>query len=120
MSTLIGQIDNYSAAVSPVLVTQYSATFTTKHLLHDVLGSATPDITLQPAGPRSGTMAALLDQERDAARLFQMLQGTTVMFFTDDDTDTTGMTFVANGSVTLSTDDQDKKYWVVTFDYLGV
>lgn len=104
----------------PLLVTQWNATATTRHLVHDVLGNPWPDITVQPAGPRTGTMSALFDNEADAAALFAMLTGTTVVTFSDDSTSITAMRLLANGSVTIAQDDQDRTKWVVTFAYQEV
>lgn len=106
--------------VLPLLVTQWNATANTRHIVHDVLGNPWPDITVQPAGPRTGTMSALFDNEADAAALFAMLTGTTVVTFSDDSTSITAMRLLANGSVTIAQDDQDRTKWVVTFAYQEV
>lgn len=107
-------------AAYPILVTQWSAASATRHLVHEILGNPVPDITLQPAGPRTGTMSALFDSEDGAALLYAALRGTDVLTFSDDDTATTVMDFIANGTVTLATDDQFRSFWTVTFDYLEV
>lgn len=104
----------------PLLVTQWNATATTRHLVHDVLGNPWPDITVQPAGPRTGTMSALFDNETDANDLFLMLTGTEAVTFSDDSTSITAMRLLANGSVTIAQDDQDRTKWVVTFAYQEV
>lgn len=120
MSSSFTYINDATNAVQPLLVMQYAAASTTRHIVHDVIGSPWPDITLQAAGPRSGTMSALLATEDDANRLFAMLQGTTVLVFSDDTAVSTGMNFVANGTITMTTDDQQRSYWVITTDYLEV
>jgi len=107
-------------AAYPLLVTQWNATSTTRHIVHEILGNPIPDVTLQPAGPRTGTMGALFDNETDATALHTALRGTDVLTFSDDDTATTGMTFIANGDVTITTDSQSQSYWTVTFTYLEV
>jgi hypothetical protein len=107
-------------AAHPLLVTQWNATSTTRHLVHEILGNPVPDITVQPAGPRTGTMSALFDNEADANALHTALRGTDVLTFSDDDTATTGMQFIANGSVTLATDSQSQEFWTVTWDYLEI
>lgn len=109
-----------SFAAFPLLVTQLEATSTTRHIVHEVLGNPIPDITLQPAGPRTGTMSTLFDNEADASALYTALRGIDVLTFSDDDTATTGMDFIANGSVAITTDSQSQQYWTVTFEYLEV
>lgn len=104
----------------PLLVTQWSATSNTRHLVHEILGNPIPDITLQPAGPRTGTMSALFDSEDGAALLYGALRGTDVLTFSDDDTATTVMDFIANGTVNTTTDSQNQSFWTVTWDYLEV
>lgn len=107
-------------AAYPLLVTQWNASSSTRHIVHELLGNPIPDVTLQPAGPRTGTMSALFDYEAGAALLYAALRGTDVLTFSDDDTATTGMDFIANGTVTLATDDQNRRFWTVTFEYLEV
>lgn len=106
--------------ILPRLVTQWNASATTRHIVHDVLGTPWPDVTVQPAGPRSGTMAAILDSEQDAADLFAMLTGTSVITFSDDSTTIPTMRLLANGQVTVQQDDQDRTVWAVTFSYMEV
>jgi hypothetical protein len=109
---------NYS--VSPVLVTQYQAAANTRHIVHEVLGSEWPDVTLQKAGPRTGTMSALFDNEGDAYNFFLVLRSAEVLFFQDLDTKYTGMYFVAQGQITFQQDDQNRAYWAVGFPYMEV
>jgi hypothetical protein len=107
-------------AAYPLLVTQWNASSSTRHIVHEILGNPIPDVTLQPAGPRTGTMSALFDNEADASALHTSLRGTDVLTFSDDDTATPGMTFIANGTVTITTDSQNQACWTVAFDYLEV
>lgn len=122
MSSTISTFDPAGSpnSVYPLLVTTYSATSTTRHLVHQVLGSASPDVTLQAAGPRTGSIAALFDTERGATILFQMLQGVDILSFSDDDSYFSNMTFIANGTITIAPDGQNAAYWVVAFDFLEV
>ncbi|WP_316315972.1 hypothetical protein, partial [Clavibacter michiganensis] len=83
--------DNTTVA-SPLLVMQYQASRNTRHLVHDVLGSNVPDVTLQNAGPRTGSMTALFNDELDAQALFDLLGGESVLSFTDTDTRDRNMT----------------------------
>lgn len=107
-------------AAYPLLVTQWDATSTTRHIVHEILGNPIPDVTLQPAGPRTGTMSALFDYETGAYSLYDALRSVNVLAFSDDDTATTGMDFIANGDITITTDSQNQNYWTVTFPYLEV
>jgi hypothetical protein len=109
-----------TATVAPSLVTQWAATSNTRHIVHDVLGSIWPDVTAQPAGPRTGTMSALFDSEEEAFELFNMLRSTSVITFSDSDTYTTAMTFLANGAINFAPDGQDRTRWTVDFTYLEV
>lgn len=106
--------------VIPELVTQWEASRTTRHIVHEVIGSSVPDVTLQFAGPRTGTMSALFDNEDAAFVLTRMLGGRDVIEFSDDTSSSAGMTFVANGTFTMTTDSQDHTRWTVTFPYLEV
>lgn len=125
-STATNYFDGSSAPIAaqgivlPRLVTQWNASATTRHIVHDVLGSQWPDITVQPAGPRSGTMAAILDSEDDAAALFGMLTGTSVITFSESTASIPTMRLLANGQVTVQQDDQDHVTWAVTFSYMEV
>lgn len=113
-------ITGTGVASYPLLVTQWSATSNTRHLVHEVLGNPWPDVTLQPAAPRTGSMSALFDYEAAASLLYAALRGTQVLTFSDDDTATTGMLFIANGSVTIATDSQNQDFWTVTWEFLEI
>ncbi|ROS74990.1 carbohydrate binding protein [Curtobacterium sp. PhB130] len=125
-STALDYFDGNSVAraaqgvILPRLVTQWNASATTRHIVHEVLGNPWPDVTVQPAGPRSGTMAAIFDNEDDAVALYTMLTGTTVVTFSDDSTSFPTMRFLANGQITVQQDDQDRTVWAVTFSYMEV
>ncbi|MDP4333551.1 carbohydrate binding domain-containing protein [Curtobacterium sp. A7_M15] len=115
-SPTTGELPN----IQPVLVTQWAASSQSRHIVHDVLGTPWPAITLQPAGPRTGTMSALFTSELDAADFFTMLRGTAVLTFSDTDTLTTAMQFVATDAIQMAPDSQDSRRWVVTFGYMEV
>ncbi|OII04316.1 carbohydrate binding domain-containing protein [Curtobacterium sp. MCBA15_008] len=104
----------------PSLVTQWAATSQPRHIVHDVLGTPWPNVTIQPAGPRSGTMSALFDSEDGANDFFTMLRGTNVITFSDTDTYSTAMVFLAQDNITMTPDDQDRRRWVVSFGYMEV
>ncbi|ROP64690.1 carbohydrate binding domain-containing protein [Curtobacterium sp. ZW137] len=106
--------------VTPRLVTQWNASATTRHIVHEVLGNPWPDVTVQPAGPRSGTMAAIFESEDDAVALYTMLTGTTVVLFSDDSTSFPTMRFLANGQITIQQDAPARTVWAVTFSYMEV
>ena len=106
--------------VRPALVTQYAATSTPRHIVHDVLGTPWPNITAQPAGPKTGTMSALFDTEDEANTFFTMLRSTYVVTFSDTDTYSTAMDFLAADNITMAPDEQDRRRWVVSFGYMEV
>ncbi len=68
MSTVLS---SGTTTLTPVAVTDYSATQTAGTIVHPILGRASPDVTLRPAALRSGNLTLVYFSETaaEAARV---------------------------------------------------
>lgn len=109
---------NGTTAVIPRVVDGYKASRQSRHAFHPVL-SGNEDVYARPAGPRSGTMTAVFDGYASAAQLSTMLAGTTPVSFADSDRPELGMTFLADGDITLE-QSPGRSAWIITVAFREV
>lgn len=82
------------------LVLDYATTRRSRSLIHDVLGSGIPDVTLRPLGSREGTLS-LFCLTRAAALALEALHRTgSVLTLTDPEVPPMG--YVVDGAVTVT------------------
>lgn len=130
--------------IVPTLVIGYEAARASRNIVHDILGSETPDVTYRPAKARSGRMRLLFatavtsgydwidgyyveviagsDPEADSLAAVNVLATYAgPMQFTAAGRDTLAMTFVVGeGDITRTLDATTRRTWVVEFDYQEV
>lgn len=78
-------ISDGMSSVTPILVVEYVHRRQTRTIVHDVIGSGVPDVTLRPAGTRSGRLSAVLTDRGDVATLDAMLASAAVLTIASDD-----------------------------------
>lgn len=105
---------------TPVLVTGYDSVRASTNVFQDVLGRSNPDVSLSPAGLRSGTLTCLFASEVEAYECERMHIGTAVLTFNDSDLQTVGMDYVLGGSIRRQLDPESRLYWTVAIDYQEV
>lgn len=113
-------ISNGTSTVTPVTVTGYAATRASRNVLHAIIGTPDPAVTLRPAGLRTGTLEALFDTRADAQSAVTILASDAALTFVDTDHPSISMTFVLDGDVTMALDDDTRALWLVSFDYQEV
>lgn len=114
-------ITNSLNSITPSVVDGYSSARPTRNVVHAILGSNAPAITLREAGLRQGQLTAVFSRasENLAHQLEVMLSDDLTLALADTDTSGTGMTFVATGDVEVKQDDT-RAVWLVTFGYQEV
>lgn len=113
-------ISNGVTSVTPTLITSYEHRRAVRTLVHDVIGSAVPDVTMRPARTRSGTLTALCASREDATALDAMLASSSVLTVTSsDEARLDGLRLVvADGEVTVRLEGQ--RTWLVEWPYQEV
>jgi len=108
------------SSVSPTLVLGYRSTRPARNLVHSIIDRADPDVTLKPAGLRTGTMQLfhLTLATALACEALHALEG--VCTLEDTDLPELDMSYIAAGDITLELDPDTRKRWVVSLEYQEV
>ena len=104
----------------PVLVLSYETVRNVPTLTHTIIGRGDPDVTLKPAGLRSGTLQLLYATEAEATAAMLVLTVLGTLVLADDDVASVGMTFVVTGDLYSREDEQTHRAWVVSVPYAEV
>jgi hypothetical protein len=113
-------ISNGTTTITPRLVLGYAARQQSRNVVHEVIGRRDPDVTLRPAGTRTGTLRLLFLTEAAAASAFDDLGSADVWTLLDADVSTIGMAFVVDGQMEVSLDDRTITRWTVSVEYREV
>ncbi|WP_295012489.1 hypothetical protein [uncultured Microbacterium sp.] len=110
-----------TATITPLLVEGYTAARDGGALVHRILGSSAPDVTLRPAGMRTGSLVLLFDVEGTARAAWTALSGAVVAVLTDTDR-AIGMSFVVPDGqpLSLALDDVTRRHWHLTVPFQEV
>jgi len=107
------------AGRTPVLVDGFTGTRTSRTVVHTLLNSGDPAISIRPAGLRTGTLSALFETQAQAQALADALATGAVQRYTDSDAGGS-FRFVPSGRIEVRLDDSTRAAWWVTFDYSEV
>ncbi len=91
--------------------------------VHPIIGRPDPDVTLRPASTRTGTLKlGYFDAsaEADSAAARVALTGAAVWTIVSDDRPTLQFSFIVDGSVSRTLDEETRDAWVVEVDYREV
>lgn len=113
-------ITNGSDILTAALHLGYAATRRGRTVVHEILGSNEPAVTLRAAALRSGRRELLFTDETIAAAAHEMLTAGDVITLADTDRPAVfNMTFVAR-DVELELDATTRRNWVLRFDFQEV
>ena len=113
-------ISDGTTAVTPVLTLGYASNRDSRNVFHDVIGRADQDVTLYPAGLRSGTLTFLFDNETDALTCENLHSAAAVFTITDTDRPSIAMTYAVKGKIPRTLDDGTREMWTVAVDFQEV
>lgn len=110
-----------SATITPLLVEGYEATRAGGALVHQILGAAAPDVTLRPAGMRTGTLVLLFSDEAQAHAADSALAGAVIAALVDT-TRSIGMSFVIpdGQGIALALDATTRNHWHLSVPFQEV
>lgn len=120
MPTTITQGAN---TIAPQEVLSVSSEQTAGNIVHPILGRANPDVTLRPAGMRTGSIEMGFsgpNSETDSAAARALLAAGGVFTMTSTDRATVNMTFVASGRITRELEETTRNAWTISLDYQEV
>jgi hypothetical protein len=114
-------ITNGVDTITPTLVNGYRSGRPSRNVEHDILDRADPDVSLQPAGTRKGTLELVFDTEADAVAAETLHAGISTWLLGNTDHASVDMAYVlaAGGEVELELDDT-RKAWVVRVPFREV
>lgn len=112
-----------AAAIAPDITLGYQSRRSTRTNVHDILGRAGADVTLRPAGLRTGTLrlgftGAGAEARSRAAE--NALSEAVTCSLNEPDTPTAAMTFVVVGDIDRELEPETRTAWVVAFGYQEV
>ena len=101
----------------PDLVLGYESTRETGTIVHAIIGSASPDVTLRPAMLRTGRLA-LFYTTKDAAFAAEAMHNAASSFtIADTDVPDIGMTYVLAGQLGQALEDTTRARWILTVPF---
>ncbi|PQZ60686.1 MULTISPECIES: hypothetical protein [unclassified Microbacterium] len=107
-------ITHASGTIVPTVVDGYEASIEARSIVHNVMGRTDPDITLRPAGMRTGTLSLVFASRAAGWAALAALCIPQVLTLTDADVPEVGMSFVvAGGAIKHSLDDETRDVWIL-------
>ncbi|MGA1838466.1 hypothetical protein VD659_16225 [Herbiconiux sp. 11R-BC] len=104
-------------ATSPPLVLGYSWTHEVRNIVHPLLNTAQPAVTLRTGGAKRGTLRLFYLNEADALFAAQMHTGLAAFTILDSDHPALAMRYAVVGSVSVELDPSTMRRWVVSVDF---
>lgn len=113
-------ISNGVDEFTPLIVTRHDYVFPNRNILHDIIGSNEPAVTLREAGLRKGSLSLRVADADAAAAAKAILGSASALTFTDSVTPSESMTFVLDGDIRVTLDSVTLLRRVIEFDYAEV
>lgn len=114
------QIIAGAVAIAPDILLGYQSRRATRTNVHDIIGRASADVTLRPAGLRSGTLrlgfAGAGAEARSRAAENALSEPVTCTLNVTTNA-TAAMTFVVVGDIERELEDETRNAWIVAFGY---
>lgn len=111
-----------TTTVSPIQVNGYETARASRNIVHVIIGRADPDVSIQPAGLRRGTLELLFGNPVDAEACSDLHAESAVFTYTDSDVPGVSMRYVLQDGADLETalDSDAGISWVVKVPYQEV
>jgi len=106
-----------ATTLTPVLVNGYRSTREAGNIVHQVIGTEWPAVTLRPARPRSGTLAMLCASLSDALAMEALHANAATLTLADTDLAGLAMAYVASGRIEVELDRDTRAHWWVRVDF---
>jgi hypothetical protein len=110
-------ISNGTVTITPLAVNGYESARESANVIHQIVGTTTPSVTLRGTGLRHGTLECHMGADRSLTSTFEaVLSFASVLTFTSTIQPALNMQFVVTDSVEVSLDDT-RSNWIVRFGY---
>jgi hypothetical protein len=115
-------LSNGTATITPTLVDGYSAGQEARTIAHPIISRPGPDdVTLRPAGPRTGILRLLFATEADAEAARALHAAPYVWTLTDADLSSIGMDYVVEGgTLGAALEDETRELWLLEIPFREV
>lgn len=114
-------ISNGTNTLTPRLVSGWKHTRESRSIVHDILGTSAPAVTLRPAALRSGTLLVVVGTDDNlVASMEGMFSAGDVLTIASTERPLVDMSFVAVGDVTVTLDDETRTVWTIEVDFQEV
>lgn len=113
-------ITSGSTTLTPELVLGWESVQDSRNIVHPIIGSANPDVTLKPANLRTGTLEMLFLTAADAeeARIAHATLG--VFQLVSTEITYADMYYVVSGSINTTLEDVTRHLWTFSIDFQEV
>ncbi|MBT1676003.1 hypothetical protein [Curtobacterium aurantiacum] len=103
----------------PLVVNGWQEGATGRNIVNPIIGGGI-DVTLQEASLRQGAFELVYQDEDEAAFAFAMHQRPSTFTITDSERPSVAMTYVVDGRISRTLDDETRDYWIVRVEYQEV
>lgn len=114
-------ITHSTGTITPEEVNGFASAREARTIIHTILGRSDPDVTLRPAGLRTGTLKLVFATGAASAAAEAVVRYPQVLTLSDADVPEVGMSFVvAEGEITNTLDLETQAVWVLEVPYQEV
>ncbi|HWU29823.1 MAG TPA: hypothetical protein VN041_12150 [Microbacterium sp.] len=110
-------ITHSTGTIVPTIVHGFAARREARTLIHPVLGSPDDDVSLRPAGRRSGVLELVFSTSAAAVAAEAVFAIGQVLTITDPDVTAVGMSFVVAGGTVGVELSESRRSWIVTVPF---
>ncbi|MCS0491191.1 hypothetical protein [Curtobacterium flaccumfaciens] len=103
----------------PLVVNGWGEGATGRNIVNPIIGGGI-DVTLQAASLRQGAFELVYQDEDEAAYAFAMHQRPSTFTITDAERPSIAMTYVVDGRISRTLDDESRDFWIVRVEYQEV
>lgn len=109
-----------ASTLTPLLVDGFRAERAAANLVHTIIGSNAPAVTLRTARLRTGTLNFLCADLTAALAIEALHAAASIVTLADTDLPPLGMAYIVSGSLTLEVDDSTRSRWWVRVEFQEV
>lgn len=110
-------ISTGTTTITPELVLGWSTSQDSRNVIHSIIGRSDPEVTLQPANLRTGTMELFFLSEAEAEEARLIHSSAAIFTLYSDEITSANLYYVVTGSISMALEDETRRYWTVTVDY---
>lgn len=110
-----------ATTITPTLIDGYESTRESRNIVHPIIGTASPDVTIRPAMLRRGTLRLLFTTEAAAKTAEDThANATEPATLVAPEASTVDMTYVVDGRISRALDEATRRAWIVLVDFQEV